>query len=99
MNPKTKVIFRMFRGEVLALFPQDAGTNNPGTCSCYAHNGQHGSASLALCHEGRLATPAEYAPLARELRNYGPPEAHYNLDIRKRATRKDYEMRKAQISR
>jgi hypothetical protein len=92
-EPKTKTIFRMFRGEVFAMFPEIAGDMNAGTCQGYAHTGQH-STVQALPALGRLATPAEFRPLARELRRIG-----YRLDIRKRATRKDYEARLAQVTR
>jgi len=98
-NMKTKVIFRMMQGEVLALFPQDCGTNDPYTCLSYAHNGQHGSADPVECiRASRPATPAEYASLKRELENYGPPEAHYSLDTRKRHTQADLAARRAQLN-
>lgn len=96
-EPLTKVIFRRDRakaGEVIALFPAIAGTYNPGTCSAYVHMGQHLSADLfATVQSTRLAKPAEYKDLARELRGIG-----YRLTIAKRATRADYEARKAQIA-
>ncbi len=92
---KTKVIFRKFHGEVLALFPAIAGTvGNPWTCSSYAHMGQHSAATVDLVHCSRLATPAEYKPLARELRCIG-----YKLDIRKRITRADCAERCNQLKR
>ncbi len=91
---KTKVIFRIDSHEVIALFPQDAGTMNAYTCSCYVHNGQHSSADPDLViRSSRLATPKEYAPLARELRTAG-----YNLRITKRQNRSaDLQARRAQI--
>lgn len=93
-NPPVKVLFRMFRGEVLALFPTECGTNDPGTCMSYEHVWQHGSADCAgIIRDSRPASRAEFAPLARELRRIG-----YRLDIRKRSTRHDYTTRKAQIS-
>jgi hypothetical protein len=89
------VIFRMFRGEVLALFPTLPGTNDPSTMTCYAAIGQHSYASMFLTSEGRLATPEEYAPLLRELTDH----VGYNLTIVKRATRKHYEIRQRAINR
>ena len=92
---KTKVVFRIWPksqgGEVIALFPQLAGTNDAGTCLSYMHVGQNSSADLMLCRVLKLATPTQYANLKRELKRIG-----YNLKISKRATRKDYDMRKGQ---
>lgn len=102
---KTKVIFRIWPksegGDVIALFPALAGdVGKPHTCSSYQHLGQHGSADLSgLTSKLRLATPAEYADLKRELENYGPADAHYILDIRKRATHADYLKRVKQLTR
>jgi hypothetical protein len=100
---KTKVVFRIFSkregGGVIAIFPRDCGTYDPATCSSYMHLGQHSACNPALLSRSlRLATPAEYADLKRELENYGPADCHYNLDIRKRATRADYQERKNQIA-
>lgn len=87
---KTVVLFRTDKRknrqgtecEVVAVFPHLS--EGPGLVTCYAHTGQHGScARLWYTAYTRPATQAEYRPLARELRNRG-----YNLDIRKRWTRK-----------
>ncbi len=76
---KTIVIFRKIKGEVVALFPCLPGTNNANTCESYMHTGQH-SAATTDTRGWPLATPEEYAPLARELEQIG-----YNLDIRRRS--------------
>ena len=80
---KTKVIFRKFParhgGEVLALFPELPGTNDPHTCLSYQHTGQHGAASADIGRTLPLATPEEYAPLKRELESIG-----YALDVQTR---------------
>lgn len=84
---RTKVVFRWFRnyGECIALFPQIAGCNQGWTCSSYMHVGQHSAADLqTVVAQTRLATPKEYRPLAKELRN-----REYRLDIQKRCTRYD----------
>jgi hypothetical protein len=98
---KTKVVFRIFPkkegGEVIAIFPRNCGTNNPATCSSYMRVGQHSSCDPHALTSLRLATRAEYAELKRELENYGPADAHYNLDVRTRCTRGDYEERARQI--
>lgn len=93
---KTKVIFRKHPdGEVFALFPRITGTYHPGTCSSYARIGQHGSADVLHCtYNYRLASPAEYRALAKELRKIG-----YKLDICQRTGRTDYEVRKAEIAK
>jgi hypothetical protein len=96
-EPKTKVVFRVARDksrEVVALFPALAGTNDPWTCSCYVFCGQHSSASVDYVHASRLAKPAEYRDLARELRRIG-----YRLDIRQRFTAADLAARKEQVTR
>lgn len=41
---KTKVIFRLFEGDIIALFPEEVGTNDLDTCMSYMHIGQHSSA-------------------------------------------------------
>lgn len=86
-------------GDVIALFPAIAGSvGKPWTCSSYQHVGQHGTADLkGLTRRLRLATPSEYADLKKELENYGPPDAHYKLDICKRATPADYRARVRQL--
>jgi hypothetical protein len=76
------VLFRKDRSgpdkQVTAVFPEIEGS--PGFMTCYAHVGQHGSASLAWMRTStRPATEAEYVLLARELRSIG-----YKLIIRKR---------------
>jgi hypothetical protein len=87
---KTKVIFRMFRGECIAIFPELPGDCNPRvTCLCYAHNGQHGAACVNLTgHYTRPAKLAEYTPLMDELTGLG-----YDLRVGHRASRKDYNAR------
>lgn len=96
-EPLTKVLFRADRtkaAEVTAVFPAIAGTNNPGTMTCYAHVGQHGCCESGWLRTTRPAKLAEYMPLQKELENMG-----YRLQIAKRCTSKDYEARKAQIAR
>lgn len=92
---QTKVIFRMFQGEVLALFPAEASTvGQPQFCSSYAHIGQHSAADpIGVITDSRPASPDEYAPLKRELEQIG-----YTLDVKQRTSRTDYLSRKAQLS-
>ena len=79
--PKDKVIFRMFDGEVIALFPeQDEGR---GMVNSYEHIGQHGGADYnGVVSKSRKATPYEYADLKKELTSIG-----YNLDIKEKYIR------------
>lgn len=81
---KIKVIFRMLGEDVLALFPEVPGTNDPRSCNSYMHKGQHGACrNYANCVKGtRAATPHEYAELAAELRSIG-----YELEIKTRDAR------------
>lgn len=95
---KTKVIFRIFPkregGDVIAILPQMVGTNDPHTCMSYQIVGEHGSCDLnGLALALRLATPGEYKDTATALKRRG-----YKLDIRKRATRADYEERVKQLN-
>ena len=92
-----RVIFRIFRdhGEVIALFPDLPGTNDGFTCESYQHVGQHGAADPDhIVSVTRPATPAEYAPLMRELQ--GAP-FHYLFILRARLPSDSYRKRCAQL--
>lgn len=87
----TKVIFRQFKdGDVIALFPDQPGTNNPSTCSSYMHIGQHSSASVHLASFTKAATKRAYGTLLRELGRIG----YRDLRVVKRFTRADYYTRR-----
>lgn len=78
----TKVIFRFWKGDVIAIFPEAFGSQAR-YCLSYQHIGQHGDCEPHhIIRESRLATRAEYLPLARELRKIG-----YRLKITKRMAR------------
>jgi len=70
-----RVIFRVWtradaRGDVIAFFPDQEA--NPGMVGAYEHIGQHGEADYyGLLKVTRPATPEEYAPLLKELKNVG----------------------------
>ena len=95
-NNATRVIFRRWPkaqgGDVIAHFPALAGTCNPATCQSYHHAGQHGTAQISLGRTLKLASPAEYAELAAELRRIG-----YRLKIVRRATAADRRNRERQL--
>jgi hypothetical protein len=100
---KTLVIFRaeksgLFKGDVTAVFPYEPQGDTGRLMSCYAHIGQHSGASMFWYRGTRPATPAEYADLKRELESYGPPEAHYDLDVRKRIPGDAYAKRRAALA-
>ena len=79
---KDVVVFRKFPdGEVIALFPEYPGTNDPYNMSSYVHVGQHGCADEGIVDRTKLATPGEYADLAAELRSIG-----YALEVRRKLT-------------
>jgi len=90
-SKKTKVIFRTFKdGEVIAIFPEDNGTNEHWTCLCYLHLGQHGSCNpCALIKDTRLSTPEEYNDLKNELEKI----VGYNLEVIKRNHNKFFHIR------
>jgi hypothetical protein len=79
---KTRVVFRKWkdgRQTVIALFPDIPEVR--GCVLSYEHIGQHGGADYTgVIHATSLATPDEYASLARELEGQG-----YLLDICERA--------------
>lgn len=79
----TETIFRKFPdGDIIALFPGVAGSNDVTTCESYMHMGQHGAASVGLGGKTiKMATEGEYAPLKRELEGLG-----YNIKVIKRFT-------------
>jgi hypothetical protein len=62
---KTKVIFRKFKwGEIIALFPEIAGSMDACTCMSYMHEGQHGAADCVGCTSP--ARPEEYQDLKKK---------------------------------
>lgn len=85
-EPLTPVIFKLDKGtnSPVAFFPRCPGTRNPLTLECYAHLGQHCSASEDYVRECKPATPEQSAPLLRELQHIG-----YRLTLRRRLSRAD----------
>ena len=82
---KTQVIFRLWRKEVIALFPYEIA-DMKGNCLSYQHVGQHGAANYAeIIYESVPATPAECVGLEAELDALG-----YHLKIIKRRNRNRY---------
>lgn len=98
------VIFRAQREAgvlwITAVFPTVLGTDDPGTFTAYQHIGQHGSATRAWYHRTRRATPAEYAPLLKELRAIYEHDRNgdgvYRLTVKQRMTRAHDSARRAE---
>jgi hypothetical protein len=79
--PKDKVIFRMFNGEVIALFPEQKESR--GNVNSYMHIGQHGGANYDLVmSKSKKATPSQYKDLKTELKSIG-----YKLDVKEKYIR------------
>lgn len=92
MTERIPVIFKLCAGEVTAVFPTLPGTVDPWTCTCYAHVGQHGSASIAWVRTAPPASPAQYAGLLHEVRRIYAPE--FRLVVRRRLSQKDHATRR-----
>lgn len=92
---KTKVIFRKWpNGNIIALFPEEVENHKITLCNSYEHVGQHGLADPSyIISVTYPAKPEEYADLKKELENYGPEDAHYDLEVRQKYTRKMFETR------
>lgn len=67
------VIFRKWKnGDIIALLPMLPFDVLGLYCTSYEHVGQHGGADCAgVIRRTKAATPAEYAPLKRELEGMG----------------------------
>lgn len=75
---KTPVNFRLFKGELIAIFPDELGTRDPKTCGMYAHVGQYSYCDAAILTHGKPADPEsdKVKGLISELHGLG-----YNLQI------------------
>ena len=83
---KTDVIFREFKGEILALFPYMI-YNYKGDVTCYAHIGQHGSADYNYVISNSKCINEPYnLPLYSELENH----VGYKLNVIKRINYNKY---------
>lgn len=90
----TKVVFKKFKrgGDVIALFTQEPGTNDPHTCQIYQHVGQH--CTMDLRHKSMLTTclPKEYEGLKAELESIG-----YTLVVYQNITAGDMRVRETKL--
>lgn len=94
---RTKVIFRWFDGDVIALFPElPASFQEPWLCDSFMHMGGHSAADCAMViHRSRPATEAEYAPVKAELES----AYDYHLTIRQRESSVMHHKRFAEAER
>ena len=79
----TKVIFKIFDDEVIAVFPEEIWGYKCDECSSYMHVGHHGAVSVGFMKKLSNATPEKYYSLFTELQSIG-----YNLNVCKRFTSK-----------
>lgn len=90
---KSKVIFRFWKKDIIAIFPEELGDSSPYTCSSYMHLGQHSACNPHhIIDHSRLATPKEYNDLKEELESIG-----YNLIIIKRYRQDHLKTRKQEF--
>ena len=79
----TEVQFRLFRGEVTAVFPYII--ESPCNVVCYMHIGQHSVCHWDFNSVSKPATPEQYADLYKELESIG-----YKLKVIKRRNHAKY---------
>lgn len=90
----TKVIFRKWHnGDIIALFPEIPGTNDPFTCLSYEHIGQHGAAQVSIIGITTAANEREYKDLFNELQNC----CGYRLQVCQRFARNAFDIRHAAL--
>ncbi len=78
----TKVVYRKWRGGIIALFPEMPSDINGLYCGSYEHIGQHSGADYeGIIRQSRPATANEFMDLHAELTQIG-----YRLQIYMRAT-------------
>lgn len=79
----TEVQFRLFRGEVTAVFPYIV--ESPNNVMCYVHLGQHSVCNWNINAVSKSATPDQYSDLYKELEQIG-----YKLKVIKRRNHAKY---------
>jgi len=91
---QTKVIFRYWQEEVIAIFPEEIGDPNHSTCNSYMTIGQHGACNPSvIIHNSRPATTEEHRCLENELTIY----CGYNLKIVRRHRQSHVQKRKNRL--
>ncbi len=91
----TKVIFRYWKGDVIAIFPEIPGDMDPLNCLSYQRVGQHGTCDPShIIKTSKAATESQYHGLKTELESIG-----YHLKIVSRQGANAVEIRKNEIAR
>lgn len=91
----TKVIFRKWQDDIIAIFPEELGNCSWGTCMSYMHIGQHGACDPYMIVDNSIpANETEYHDLKTELESIG-----YNLKVIKRLRYSHLQTRKAELKR
>lgn len=68
----TEVVFRKWKGEIIALFPYRFDDYRALTCLSYMHVGHHSNADYNhIVYHSKLATEEEYKELFQELESIG----------------------------
>lgn len=104
MTERLPVLFRVIRGELLAIFPTLPHDYEGQFYTCYAHVGQHGACSKSFTSAGRLAKPEEYADLLSELRGiyehkFSGDDEIYPLYVVKRTSGAHHKAFRAEVQR
>jgi len=84
MEPITKVQYRKFKGEIIAVFPYVIN-DNKGNVLSYSHIGQHSGCAWDINSASYPVSEDEYKPLHNELLSCG-----YNLRVIKRRSHSEY---------
>lgn len=79
-----EVQFRLFKGEVIAVFPYVIESRND--VASYMHVGQHSGCSFDINNFSKPATPKQYENLLNELKSIG----YDNLKVIKRRDHSKY---------
>jgi len=89
----TKVIFRYWMNDVVAIFPEIPGDLNPQNCLSYQHIGQHCTCNpFYIITSSKPATEIQYQDLKIELESLG-----YKLKVVKKLSPKNIEIRSKKL--
>ena len=91
----SKVIFRKWQQEIIALFPEEPADIHGIFCSSYMRVGQHSGADYNyIIQQSTPATPYEYQALKEELEKIG-----YTLKVYKRVPANAWYIRRKEVKR
>ncbi len=93
-NEETNVMFRYWKDDVIAIFPEIPGDSSPHNCLSYQHIGQHGTCDPAyIIRDSKPATVQQYQGLKTELESMG-----YALHVVSRQSAQAFEVRKKALA-